>query len=239
MGRIERGEVNITLERLYELANALNIPVYELDMAPYYFPQDKDGDPLPNESDIANKFSVKELKAFWMENTIDYDCHSFENMNEKDKNTFTKEALNTLLEKSEIISKCIQLRRHLVENTKYELVCQVVHNDTFTETEFTLSGKYDPDAVLNTGTYSISVMDPVSQIWYQVNNDEVKDLYKAETEQVNDDEANDLYKAKDFNRKNQISSELSPRAFAYKEIISNIISVFPTYILIYRKKRTF
>ncbi len=30
MGRIERGEVNITLERLYELANALNIPVYEL-----------------------------------------------------------------------------------------------------------------------------------------------------------------------------------------------------------------
>ncbi|EHU3240079.1 helix-turn-helix domain-containing protein [Acinetobacter baumannii] len=30
MGRIERGEVNITLERLYELANALNISVYEL-----------------------------------------------------------------------------------------------------------------------------------------------------------------------------------------------------------------
>ena len=30
LGRVERGEVNITLERLYELANALNIPVYEL-----------------------------------------------------------------------------------------------------------------------------------------------------------------------------------------------------------------
>lgn len=30
MRHIERGEVNITLERLYELANALNITVYEL-----------------------------------------------------------------------------------------------------------------------------------------------------------------------------------------------------------------
>lgn len=30
MGRIERGEVNITLERLYELANALETPVVSL-----------------------------------------------------------------------------------------------------------------------------------------------------------------------------------------------------------------
>lgn len=30
MGRIERGEVNITLERLYELADALKISVSEL-----------------------------------------------------------------------------------------------------------------------------------------------------------------------------------------------------------------
>jgi len=30
MGRIERGEVNITLERLYELARALEIDVHKL-----------------------------------------------------------------------------------------------------------------------------------------------------------------------------------------------------------------
>lgn len=30
MGRIERGEVNITLERLYELAKALEIDVHKL-----------------------------------------------------------------------------------------------------------------------------------------------------------------------------------------------------------------
>ncbi|HFX6310674.1 helix-turn-helix transcriptional regulator [Acinetobacter nosocomialis] len=30
MGRIERGEVNITLEKLYELANALGVPVISL-----------------------------------------------------------------------------------------------------------------------------------------------------------------------------------------------------------------
>lgn len=30
MGRIERGEVNITLERLYELSNALEVDVREL-----------------------------------------------------------------------------------------------------------------------------------------------------------------------------------------------------------------
>ena len=30
MGRIERGEVNITIERLYELANALETPVVSL-----------------------------------------------------------------------------------------------------------------------------------------------------------------------------------------------------------------
>lgn len=30
MGRIERGEVNITLEKLYELANVLGIPVISL-----------------------------------------------------------------------------------------------------------------------------------------------------------------------------------------------------------------
>lgn len=30
MGRIERGEVNVTLERLYELANALEVPVGKL-----------------------------------------------------------------------------------------------------------------------------------------------------------------------------------------------------------------
>ena len=30
MGRIERGEVNVTLEKIYELANALRIPVKEL-----------------------------------------------------------------------------------------------------------------------------------------------------------------------------------------------------------------
>jgi len=30
MGRIERGEVNVTLERLYELANALEVSVEKL-----------------------------------------------------------------------------------------------------------------------------------------------------------------------------------------------------------------
>lgn len=30
MGRIERGEVNITLEKIYEIANALNIDVLKI-----------------------------------------------------------------------------------------------------------------------------------------------------------------------------------------------------------------
>lgn len=30
MGRIERGEVNVTLEKIYELANALEVPVISL-----------------------------------------------------------------------------------------------------------------------------------------------------------------------------------------------------------------
>ena len=30
MGRIERGEVNITLEKIYELSNALDVPVEDL-----------------------------------------------------------------------------------------------------------------------------------------------------------------------------------------------------------------
>lgn len=30
MGRIERGEVNLTLEKIYELANALDVSVFEL-----------------------------------------------------------------------------------------------------------------------------------------------------------------------------------------------------------------
>jgi transcriptional regulator with XRE-family HTH domain len=30
MGRIERGEVNITVEKIYEIASALDIKVYEL-----------------------------------------------------------------------------------------------------------------------------------------------------------------------------------------------------------------
>lgn len=30
MGRIERGEVNLTLEKIYELAKALEVPIIEL-----------------------------------------------------------------------------------------------------------------------------------------------------------------------------------------------------------------
>ena len=30
MGRIERGEVNITVEKIYEIASALDVKVYEL-----------------------------------------------------------------------------------------------------------------------------------------------------------------------------------------------------------------